>query len=98
MNYTGSGVWAFYMDNQFLGSSPAQGQQYYLGPGDTDSGNHPPAVLAEVAQTTSNTDVIRRAEFKNFMYETNTTPCKLVQVGNVPIDYAEATAMTCCMR
>src|SRR2546430_250531 len=38
MNYTGSGVWSFYMDNQFLGSSPTQGQQYYLGAGDTDSG------------------------------------------------------------
>src|SRR5256885_5658438 len=75
MNYTGSGVWSFYMDNQFLGSSPTQGEQYYLGPGDTNSGSNAAAVLAEVAQTTSNTDVIGPAEFKNFMYETNTVPC-----------------------
>src|SRR5437016_8611596 len=93
MNFTGSGVWSFYMDNQFLGSSPAQGQQYYLGPGDTDSGTHPAAVLAEVAQTTSNTDVIGPAEFKNFMYETNTSPWQQVPVGKVHIWYGATSSM-----
>ncbi len=94
MNYTGSGVWSFYMDNQFLGSSPTQSQQYYLGPGDTDSGSHPAAVLAEVAQTTSNTDVIGPAEFKNFMYETNPGAWQLVQVGKVHIGYGATSSMT----
>ncbi len=93
MNYTGNGVWSFYMDNQFLGSSPTQGQQYYLGPGDTDSGSHPAAVLAEVAQTTSNTDVIGPAEFKNFMYETNPGAWQLVQIGKVHIGYGATSSM-----
>ncbi len=81
------------MDNQFLGSSPTQGQQYYLGPGDTDSGSHPAAVLAEVAQTTSNTDVIGPAEFKNFMYETNPGAWQLVQIGKVHIGYGATSSM-----
>ncbi len=93
MNYTGNGVWSFYMDNQFLGSSPTQSQQYYLGPGDTDSGSHPAAVLAEVAQTTSNTDVIGPAEFKNFMYETNPGAWQLVQIGKVHIGYGATSSM-----
>src|SRR5438132_6462620 len=81
------------MDNQFLGSSPTQSQQYYLGPGDTDSGSHPAAVLAEVAQTTSNTDVIGPAEFKNFMYETNPVAWQLVQIGKVHIGYGATSSM-----
>src|SRR5256712_2583040 len=93
MNYTGSGVWSFYMDNQFLGSSPTQGEQYYLGPGDTNSGSNAAAVLAEVAQTTSNTDVIGPAEFKNFMYETNTVPWQRVPVGKVHIWYGATSSM-----
>jgi hypothetical protein len=93
MNFTGSGIWSFYMDNQFLGSSPAQGQQYYLGSGDTNSGSHSAAVLAEVAQTTSNTDVIGPAEFKNFMYETITSPWQLVPVGKVHIGYGATSSM-----
>jgi len=93
MNYTGSGVWSFYMDNQFLGSSPTQGQQYYLGGGDTDSGSHSAAVLAEVAQTTSNTDVIGPAEFKSFMYETNPGAWQLVQIGKVHIGYGATSSM-----
>jgi hypothetical protein len=94
MNYTGSGVWSFYMDNQFLGSSPTQGQQYYLGPGDADSGSHPAAVLAEVAQTTSNTDIIGPAEFKNFMYETTANSWQAVPVGKVHIGYGATSSMS----
>ncbi len=94
MNYTGSGVWSFYMDNQFLGSSPSQGQQYFLGSSDFNSGSHPAAVLAEVAQTTSNTDVIGPAEFKNFMYETTPGAWKLVSLGKVHIGYGATSSMT----
>ena len=93
MNYTGSVVWSFYMDNQYLGSSPTQGQQYYLGPGDTNSGSHPAAVLAEVAQTTSDTDVIGPAEFKNFTYETTPGAWQLVPVGKVHIGYGATSSM-----
>lgn len=93
MNYTGSGVWSFYMDNQYLGSSPTQGQQFYLGPSDADSGSHPAAALAEVAQTTSNNDVIGPAEFKNFMYETSISPWQPVPVGKVHIGYGATSSM-----
>jgi hypothetical protein len=93
MNYNASGAWSFYMDGLLLGSSPTQGQQYYLGPGDTNSGNHPAAVLAEVAQTTSNTDVIGPAEFKNFTYETSPNAWQAVPVGKVHIGYG-ATSST----
>src|SRR5260370_73980 len=81
------------MDNQFLGSSPTQGQQYYLGPVDANSGSHPAAVLAEVAQTTSNNDVIGPAEFKNFMYETTPGAWQLVPVGKVHIGYGATSSM-----
>lgn len=93
MNYTGSGVWSFYMDSQYLGSSPTQGQQYYLGPGDTNSGSHAAAVLAEVAQATSNTDTIGPAEFKNFQYETSTSPWQQVPIGKVHIGYGATSSM-----
>jgi hypothetical protein len=69
MNYTGNGEWSFYMDDQYLGSSPAAGQQYYLGSGDDNSGNHAVAALSEVAQTTVNTDIIGPAEFIKFQYQ-----------------------------
>jgi hypothetical protein len=85
MNYTGNGVWSFYMDDQYLGASPAVGQQYYLGPGDTSSGGHAVAALSEVAQTTVTTDVIGPAEFKNFQYETSPNAWQPVPVGNVHI-------------
>jgi zinc ribbon protein len=94
MNYTGSGVWSFYMDSQFLGSSPTQGQQYYLGPGDTNSGSHSAAVLAEVAQTTSDTDIIGPAEFKNFTYETSPNSWQSVPIGKVHIGYGATSSMS----
>jgi hypothetical protein len=93
MNYTGNGVWSFYMDSQFLGSSPSSGQQYYLGPGDTDSGSHAVAALSEVAQTTVNTDVIGPAEFKNFQYETSVNAWTNVSPGKVHWGYG-ATSST----
>src|SRR5207302_7229810 len=62
--------------------------------GDTDSGSHTAAVLAEVAQTTCNTDVIGPAEFKSFMYETNPGAWQLVQVGKVHIGYGATSSMT----
>jgi len=73
------------MDNQYLGASPAAGQQYYLGPGDSSSGGHAVAALSEVAQTIVTTDVIGPAEFKNFQYETTPNAWQSVPVGNVHI-------------
>jgi len=94
MNYTGNGVWSFYMDDQYLGSSPSAGKQYYLGSGDSDSGTHAVAALSEVAQTTVNTDVIGPAEFKNFQYETAMTGgWTMVPTGKVHWGYG-ATSST----
>ncbi len=83
MNYTSNGVWAFYMDNQYLGSSTPAGQKYNLGSGST--GNNPIAALSEVASTTVRTDVIGPAEFKNLQYETQPNALQPVPTGNVHI-------------
>jgi hypothetical protein len=93
MNYTGNGIWSFYMDKQYLGSSPSSGQQYYLGAGDNDTGSHSVAALSEVAQTNDNKDVIGPAEFKNFQYETKTIPWTNVSPGKVHWGYG-ATSST----
>jgi hypothetical protein len=93
MNYTGNGVWSFYMDNQYLGSSPSSGQQYYLGPGDTSSGGNAVAALSEVAQTTVNTDVIGPAEFKNFQYEPSVNSWNNVSSGLVHWGYGATSSM-----
>ena len=97
MNYNASagvGVWSFYMDGKYLGSSPTSGQLYYLGSGATDSGtNHAPAALSEVAETTVNTDIIGPAEFKNFQYETSPSSWNDVPTGHVHWGYG-ATSST----
>ncbi len=95
MNYTGNGVWSFYMDSQYLGSSPSAGQQYYLGSGDSNTGGNAVAALSEVAQTTVNTDVIGPAEFKNFQYETATTGgWTEVPTGKVHWGYGATSSMS----
>src|SRR6058998_4025309 len=84
MNHTGNFVWAFYMDNQYLGSSPPAGNTYNLGSGTT--GNNVIAALSEVAETTVRTDTIGPAEFKNLKYApTNPNAFQPVQTGNVHI-------------
>ncbi|HYY91921.1 MAG TPA: hypothetical protein VE955_08025, partial [Candidatus Dormibacteraeota bacterium] len=96
MNYNASagvGVWSFYMDDKYLGSSPTSGQLYYLGSGDSNSGTHSPAALSEVAETTVNTDIIGPAEFKNFQYETSPSSWNDVPTGHVHWGYG-ATSST----
>jgi hypothetical protein len=93
MNYTGNNIWSFYMDSQYLGSTPSAGQQYYLGSGDSNSGGHAVAALSEVAQTTVNTDVIGPAEFKNFQFETSSNLWNDVIPGKVHWGYG-ATSST----
>jgi hypothetical protein len=83
MNYTGNGVWTFYMDTQKLGSSTPAGQTYNLGSGTT--GNNAIAALSEVAATTARTDIIGPAEFKNLQYETQSNTFQPVPTGNVHI-------------
>ena len=93
MNYTGNGVWSFYLDDQYLGSSPTAGQLYYLGAGDTNTGTHAVAALSEVAQTTVNTDVIGPAEFRNFQYEKSSNGWTAAPTGKVHWGYG-ATSQT----
>ncbi len=64
MVHSGSGVWSFYMDEILLGSTPNLGA--------TDSGQHAPAAIAEVAQATSNSDVLGPGEFKGLWYRDQT--------------------------
>jgi hypothetical protein len=87
MNYTGNYIWSFYIDNQYLGSSPASGQQYFLGTGDTNSGSHAVAALSEVAQASDNRDVIGPAEFQRFQYETSPGGWTMVPTGKVHWGY-----------
>src|SRR5207247_7326531 len=84
MNHTVNFVWAFYMDNQYLGSSPPAGNTFNLGSGTT--GNNVIAALSEVAETTVRTDTIGPAEFKNLKYApTNPNAFQPVQTGIVHI-------------
>ncbi len=65
MIHAGNGVWSFYMDGKILGSTPSLGA--------LNSGNHAPAGIAEVAQASSNNDVLGPAEFKDMWYRTGAT-------------------------
>jgi hypothetical protein len=89
LNYTGSGVWSFYMDSQYLGSSTPSSDRFNLGAGST--GSNPVAALSEVAQTNGRSDIIGPGEFKNFEYApTSPNSFQLVQTGDVHIGCGEA--------
>jgi len=84
MNSTGNGVWSFYMDNRYLGSSPPAGNKWNLGASTT--GGNSVAAISEVAEATGRTDVIGPGEFKNFEYApTSPNAFQLVQSGSVHI-------------
>jgi hypothetical protein len=88
----GNGVWSFYKDNQYLGSSPGPGETYYLGASATNTGNHAVAGIAEVAQTNNDKDIIGPAEFKNMQYETTTGSWQTVPTGKVHIGYGATSS------
>jgi len=85
MNSTSNNVWSFYMDNQYLGSSPAASNKWNLGASNTS--NNPIAAFSEVADTTVRTDRIGPAEFKNLMYASSspnsfqTVPAATIRIG-----------------
>ncbi len=83
----GNGVWSFYVDGRQIGSSPSPGQIGYLGSTAANTGSKLPAAIAEVAQTTTDTDIIGPAEFKNFEFKTSSQPWQPVPTGNVHIGY-----------
>src|SRR6266516_1013505 len=84
MNSTGNGVWSFYKDNRYLGSSPPAGNKWNLGASTT--GGNSVAAISEVAEATGRTDVIGPGEFKNFEYApTSPNAFQLVQSGSVHI-------------
>ncbi len=93
MNYSASkSVWSFYLDNNYLASSPAPGQTYYLGATATNTGSNAPAAIAEVAQTTTNTDIIGPAEFTNLQFETSPNAWQGVASATVHIGYGQTSS------
>ncbi|HEX4922345.1 MAG TPA: zinc-ribbon domain-containing protein [Candidatus Bathyarchaeia archaeon] len=89
MNSTSSNVWSFYIDNQYLGSSPDLGNKWNLGSSNT--GSNPIAALSEVADTTVRTDTIGPAEFKNMAFAaSNPSSFQLVPSGKAHIGCGES--------
>lgn len=89
-NYTlasnGGGTWSFFVDGQKVGSTPDLG-----GAAAGHSGNNAPAALAEVAQASSNTDIIGPGEFKNLSYRTSGSSWQKVPQGNSFIWYGKGS-------
>jgi hypothetical protein len=90
---TGNGGWSFYMDNNYLGSSPQSGT-LYLGAGAVNTGNHPVAGIAEVAQTTNDRDIIGPAEFRNIQFETTIGSWQQVPTGKVHIGFGATSSQS----
>ena len=82
MNSTAGNVWSFYIDNQYLGSSPAAGNKWNLGASNT--GSNAIAALSEIADTGGRSDTIGPAEFKNMEYAA-TNPNTFQQVPSAKI-------------
>ncbi len=83
MAHTGNGVWSFYMDGRRLGSSPDLGA--------TNSGNWAAAAIAEVAQATSNSDILGPAEFRGLSFRTVVSGWQLVQSAGTFLYYGSGT-------
>ena len=89
-NYTlasnGGGTWSFYVDGRSVGSTPDLG-----GAAAANSGNNSPAALAEVAQTSSNTDIIGPGEFKNLSFRNAGSVWQTVSQANSFIWYGKGS-------
>ncbi len=89
-NYTlasnGSGIWSFYVDGLKVGTTQDLG-----GTAAGNSGQYAPAALAEVAQASSNTDVIGPGEFKNMSYRTSGSAWQKVPRANSFIWYGKGS-------
>ena len=83
MVHTGGGVWSFLMDGKILGSTPPLGA--------TSSGQQAPAGIAEVAQATSNGDVLGPGEFKDMRFRNVSGSWQSVLPANNLIWYGEGT-------
>ncbi len=82
MVHTGNSVWSFYMDGKFLNSTNL---------GATSSGQNSPAAIAEVAQATSNGDVLGPGEFKDMWFQNSGGGWIRVPAANNLIWYGEGT-------
>ncbi len=82
-----NGVWSFYIDNNYIGSTPSPGQNNYLGSSAASTGNNAPAAIAEVAQALTNTDVIGPSEFKDPWFKTGSSSWQLFPSGLSHIGY-----------
>lgn len=83
MEHTTGGIWSFYMDGELLGSTPPLGAE--------NSGDESPAGIAEVAQATSNTDVLGPGEFKDMQFRDLLGSWQPVPAANNMIWYGEGT-------
>ena len=83
MVHTSGGVWSFYMDGKLLGSTPPLGA--------TISGHQAPAGIAEVAQATSNSDVLGPGEFKEMKFRDSSGSWQPVLAANSLIWYGDGT-------
>lgn len=83
MVHTGGEVWSFYMDGKLLGATPPIGA--------TNSGQQAPAGIAEVAQATSNGDVLGPGEFKDMRFRNISGSWQPVSEANNLIWYGKGT-------
>ncbi len=82
MVHTGNSVWSFYMDGKFLNSTSLAA---------TSSGQNSPAAIAEVAQATTNSDVLGPGEFKDMWFRNLSGNWIRVPAANNLIWYGEGT-------
>src|SRR6266705_2760885 len=89
-NYTLSsnndGTWSFYFDEHPIGTTPNLG-----GTAAANSGNNGPAALSEVAQASSNTDIIGPGEFKYLSFRTSGNAWQNVASANSFIWYGKGS-------
>jgi hypothetical protein len=83
MIHVGNGVWSFYIDGQLLGSTPPVGA--------TSSGAQSPGGIAEVAQASTNTDILGPAEFRDMWFRTAAGSWQRVPGANSYIYYGNGT-------
>jgi len=69
-----NGTWSFYMDGRLLALPGGNGSGTTPNLGTDNSGNQPPAALAEVADTPNDRDTLGPAEFGSLTYRATTQP------------------------
>src|SRR5438445_11395400 len=79
-----NGTWSFYMDGRLLTLSSGNGSGTTPNLGTDNSGNQPPAALAEVADTANDRDTLGPEEFGTLTYQATTQPTDWGKVARGP--------------